>query len=109
MEDKHRTTFAAVRKRKIPRLEECVGARTPTTLGNTKRIKSDDISTALGDTLNIVEVSVAASVRDCVAIGGTRDTTTGHKMIGIAVLYDMIQSLGAICSFAATLLEKRSA
>ena len=103
MEGIHGTTFAAVRKRKIARLEECVGAR------NTKGIKSDDISTALRDTLNIVEASVAASIRDCVAIGDTRDTTTGDKMVGIAVLYDMtaaVESLGAMCSFVATAVGK---
>ena len=56
-----------------------------------------------------MEASVAASIRDCVAIGDTRDTTTGDKMVGIAVLYDMtaaVESLGAMCSFVATAVGK---
>jgi hypothetical protein len=71
---------------------------------------SDDISTALGYTLNIVEASVAASIGDCVAIGGTRDTTRGHKMVGTAVLYDMTAAgeiLGAMCSFVTTAVGKK--
>ena len=48
-------------------------------------------------------------VGDCVAFVGTRDTTTGNKIVGIAVLYDMTaagRTLGAMCSFVATAVGK---
>ena len=48
-------------------------------------------------------------VTTVVGAGVIIDTTTGDKMVGIAVLYDMtaaVESLGAMCSFVATAVGK---